>query len=495
VAENDQANSGDDETTAVLDEQAEEQAAPLDLTVDITASGPCRKHVRITVPRADIDRILNQQVDGLVNEAAVPGFRPGHVPSALIRKRFKSELADKVKQDILMQSLQQLAAGEQLDPINEPDLDVEGIELPDEGDFSYEFDVEVRPEFELPNYKGLTIERPVRNISDDDVAGYTSEFLAQYAQLVPVDEPARLGDTVIVNAKFTHNGESLREFEELPLRVRPTLRFYDAELTGFDKLLVGAQADDVRETDLKISMEADRIEMRNETVHVVFTVLDVKRLEMPEMNEEFFTRVNATSEEDLREQFKRMLERQVEYEQRRATRDQVLKQITASADWELPEDLVRKQVENAMRREVLELQQAGFTDAQVRERETDLRRNSITTTRRNLKQHFILDRIVDEEKIEVTSEDIEREIMIMALQAGENPRRVRARLIKSGVIENLEAQIRERKAVDVILETAKFKDKPLPPIAEPNVTGVNRSICSDIADTDVDAEEDEVSEA
>ncbi|MFV0442483.1 MAG: trigger factor [Planctomycetaceae bacterium] len=487
MAENEQLEG----ETAVLEDQAEQQITPLDLQVDITDAGPCRKHVRMTVPRADIDRIMDDQVTELVDSAEVPGFRPGHVPTALVRKRFKTELSEKVKQDVLMRSLQQLATGDQLDPINEPDLDVEGIELPEEGDFTYEFDVEVRPQFDLPDYKGLTIERPVRNISDEDVAEYTREFLGQYAQLVPVDEPAQLGDSVIVDVEFTHNGETIREFHELTLRVRPTLRFYDAELTGFDKLMIGAMADDVREADLTISMEADRIEMRNEKVHVKFTVLDVKRLEMPEMNDDFFVRVGATSEDDLREQFGRMLGRQVEYEQRQATRDQVLEQITAAADWDLPEDLVRKQVENAMRREVLELKQSGFTDAQVRERETDLRRNSLSTTRRNLKQHFILDRIAEQENIEVTGGDIEREIAMMALQAGENPRRVRARLIKSGVIDNLEAQIRERKAVDIILESAKFKDKNLPPIAEPNVEGVNRSICSDIADTDVDVDEDE----
>ncbi|MCA9052490.1 MAG: trigger factor [Planctomycetaceae bacterium] len=483
------------ESTAVLDGAESAAPAPLDLKVAIEDAGPCRKHVKITVPRADLDRIFDEQVGDFVENAEVPGFRPGHVPTALIRKRFKSELADKVKQRVLMASLEQLADGEQIDPINEPNIDVDGIEIPDEGDFGFEFDVEVRPQFDLPNYKGLKIERPVRDISDADVAAYTQDYLQQYAHLVPVDEAAQVGDTVICDVEFTHKGESIRTFEELALKIRPTLRFYDAELEGFDKLMAGAKADDVREADLSISLEADRIEMRNETVHAKITVLDVKRLEMPAMGEEFFARVGAASEEDLREQFRRMLERQVQYEQRQATRDQVLDQITASADWELPEDLVRKQVENAMRRETLELRQAGFTDAEVRARETELRRNSLTTTRRNLKQHFILDRIVEQENLEVTGEDLDREITIMALQAGENPRRVRSRLIKSGVIENLEAQIRERKAVDLILESAKFTDKPLPPLTEPDVEGVNRSICGNISDTNVDMEEEEGEEA
>ena len=345
----------------------------------------------------------------------------------------------------------------------------------------------------MPEYKGIEVERPVREITDADVDAYTADFLEQYASLVPVDEAAQLGDIVIVDAVFQHGGETIRKFDEISIRVRPTVRFHDAELTGFDELMVGASADDVRETDLTISMEADKIEMRGESVHASFTVLDVKRLEMPELNDEFFERIEAESEDDLKTQFRNMLERQITYEQRQSARSQVLDKITESADWDLPEDLVRKQVDNAMRREVLEMQQAGFTTPEIRAREGELRQNSLSTTRQNLKQHFVLDRIADQEEVEVTGADIETEITIMALQAGENPRRVRSRLIKSGTIENLEAQIRERKAIDVVLENASFKDVEMDPPTEPNVEGINRSICGEIADTNVETEAEEES--
>jgi trigger factor len=484
----------DDEDIDAVDDGGDEgdveAEQPLNLQVDVQTAGPCRKHVKITVPREDVDRVMSNQVQEFIDSAAVPGFRPGHVPEALVRRRYRKELGDKVKQDLLMASLSQLGESAQIEPINEPSIDIEGIELPDEGDFTYEFDVEVRPEFELPNYKGLSINRPTRSVSDADVTSHLEQYFEQYAHLVPVDEPAKAGDLVVVNLVVTHGDDTVREFPELSLRVRPTLRFHDAEITGFDKLMVGAAADDVREVDFAIAEEAEKVEMRKEQVHAKFTVLDVKRPELPERDAAFLERVGAKSEDDLRTQVKDMLERQVRYEQRKATRQQVLDQITAAADWDLPEDLVRKQVENAMRREILEMQQAGFTTRDIRAREAKLRQTSLTTTRQNLKQHFVLDRIVEAEKIEVSATDIDAEIAMMAIQSGENPRRVRSRLIKSGYIENLEAQIRERKAVDIILEHAKFKDMAMPAVADRNVEAVERSICSDIADTSV-AREDE----
>ncbi|MEZ6055911.1 MAG: trigger factor [Planctomycetaceae bacterium] len=488
MAENEQLDDSSEETTALLEGQ--EEVAGMELGVEIQDVGPCMKHVKVTVPRAEIDKVLETEVSGLLDKAEVPGFRPGRVPEALIRKRFKTELAEKVKQQVLMLSLDQLSKDNKLDPINEPTLDVDGIEIPEEGDFEYEFDVEVRPQFDLPEYKGLTIERPVREVSDDDVAEYTEAYLEQYAELVPVDEPAQAGDQVIVDVVFEQDGKLVQKFDELSVRVRPTLRFHDVEIADFDKLIVGAKADDVREVEVTVSMESNKISMRGTTLQAKFTILDVKRLQRPELNEEFFTRIGIESEEALQGEFRSMLNRQVTYAQRQSTRSQVLEKITSAADWDLPEELVNKQVENAMRRETLELRQSGFTTPQIRAKEAELRQKSLSTTRKNLKEHFVLDRIANEEGIEVNYQDIDTEISIMAMQNGENYRRVRARLEKSGMIENLEAQIRERKAVDVVLKHAKFVDVPLPPFMETNVEAVKRSVCSDVAQVDDDQDDE-----
>lgn len=471
------------------EETAAGQEAPktMDLSVAIDDVGPCKKHVRVCVPRASIDETFEELVEDYAEKAEVPGFRKGFVPAVLVQKRFKKELNEQAKQRVLAASLEQLGEESDLNPINEPNLDLDSIEIPEEGDFEYEFDVEVRPEFDLPTYKGLKIERPTRDITDEDVDAYLQQFLEQYGKLVPVDAPASAGDFVTADIRISHESKPLVHLDDVSLRVRPKLRFQDAELDGFDTFMQGAQADDVRETDLTVSMEADSVGMRGETVHVKFTVLDVKRMELPDLDEDFMLRIGAHSEEHLRDQIRNILERQTVYEQRQSCRRQVLEQITESANWDLPEDLVSRQVENALRREMLEMQQAGFTTREALARENDLRQRSLSMTRQNLKEHFVLDRIAEEEAIEVSIEDIEMEITMMALQRGENPRRVRARLQKSGMIENLEAQVRERKAVDVILEHAQFTDVPMPPPTQTEVEAINRSVCRTTTSADIDS--------
>jgi len=471
--------SEDPETTSgtALADAGDGAPFKMTLSVDIKNAGPCKKHVRVEVPRSDLDHFYNEAVKDLVTTAAVPGFRTGHVPRKLVEKRFRKEVGDHVRQKVLMQSLQQLGEDYKLDAINEPDLDVETLVLPEEGDFSYEFDIEVRPEFDLPNYAGLSIKRPVRAITDGELKTYLENYLAQFGQLVPLDGPAEAGDYVLASLRFESNGTELSRSAEKQIRIRPTLRFADAEVPGFDRLMEGVRPGDKRETTAKISVEASKVELRGEPVTIQFEINDVKRLRLPELNQEFLDQLGVESEATLRQEIREILERQVTYEQRQATRRQVLEKITASADWDLPESMVKRQVENALRREILEMQQAGFTDEQIRARQNELLQQQISMTRQALKEHFVLDKIATQEKLEVTPHDKEVEISYMAMQRGESPRKVRARMEKLGLIENLEAQILERKAVDVVLEKAVFEDVPGESGTQDDVEAVELSVC------------------
>ncbi|MBC8113359.1 MAG: trigger factor [Candidatus Saccharimonas sp.] len=462
----------------VTDEETQEKKYRLTLEVDIQNVGPCRKHVRVKVPRTDIEHFEGEATDEIVQTAAVPGFRKGKVPARLARKRFVTEIADSVRQRVLMQSLEQLAEENSLDPINEPDFDVESLKIPEEGDFEYEFDVEVRPDFDIPSYDGLKIQRPLREVSSDDVSAYLKRFVSQYATLVDHDGPAEPGDFVVSSIDFSRNGEPYRGISSVELQLKPKVRFRDAEIADFDKLLAGSTTGTVKTVEVMISNEAEQIEMRGEKLTATITVGQVKRQQLPEQNHAFYERIGYADEGELRDEVEGMLRRQVTFEQRQECRRQVLDKITESATWELPESLVSKQTENALRREVLEMQQAGFTSQQILARENELRQKSISSTRQALKEHFVLDRIATKEKIEVTPIDIESEINMMAVQRGESPRKVRARLQKSGVIENLEAQIRERKAVDLILRTAQFEDVPAPKgLESDDVQALSLSVC------------------
>ena len=147
----------------------DEQGVRLSQVVEIDDAGPCKRHIKVSIPREDIESQYDEAFSELVDTPSVPGFRPGYAPRKLIERRYRRDVVDQVKSSLLMASLQQIMEDYELQPISEPDINPRKIELPDEGSMEYEFNVEVRPEFDVPEYKGLAITRPLREFSDDEV--------------------------------------------------------------------------------------------------------------------------------------------------------------------------------------------------------------------------------------------------------------------------------------------------------------------------------------
>ncbi len=124
------------------------------MTVDHTSS--CERHVTVVIPRADINRYFEVEFDELTPKAEIPGFRPGKAPRKLVVSRFKEHIADQVKGKLLVDCLAQVNEDHKFSAISEPDLKLDVVVLPDEGDMTFEFNLEVRPEFDMPEWKGLT---------------------------------------------------------------------------------------------------------------------------------------------------------------------------------------------------------------------------------------------------------------------------------------------------------------------------------------------------
>jgi trigger factor len=141
-------------------------------------------------------------------------------------------------------------------------------------------------------------------------------------------------------------------------------------------------------------------------------------------------------------------------------RQQITGLLTVAANWDLPKTLLRRQAAREFERMKMELQSSGFTDSMIRAYMNDIQQNAMASTAKALKEHFILERIAEEEKIEAQPEDFDREVELIAEQADESPRRVRARLEKRGLMDTLRNQIVERKVIELIESQADFKDVP-----------------------------------
>ncbi len=447
--------------------EGEEQLEKLSLDVKVDSPSACQRHVTVTIARPDIERYYDKAFSELVTTAAVPGFRAGRAPRKLIESRFRKDVVDQVKGNLLVDTLAQVTEDQKFAAISEPDFDPRAIELPEDGNMTFEFDIEVRPDFEMPNWKGLKLERPTRDFTEKDINKRLESILARSGKLVPFDGAASPGDYVTCNMKFKNGDEVLSEGTEEVVRIRPVLSFRDGKIENFDKLLSGSKAGDVRKGEAKLSEDAPNAALRGKAITAEFEILEVKKLELPKLTSQFLHELGGFKDEaELREAVKEDLERQLKYYQARRARQQITAALVESANWELPPAMLRRQSSRELQRAVMELRRSGFNDDQIQAHANELRQNSAASTARALKEHFILERIAEDEKIDAEEQDYKDEVELIADQSGESPRRVRAKIEKQGMMDVLRNQIIERKVIELVEAAATFKDVPFTPEGE-----------------------------
>ena len=447
-------------STSTEPQSAEKQ--PIQLEVQVESPQACLREVIVTIPQAEVQRYLKEAYDELVPEAQVPGFRSGRAPRKLVEKQFKDRVTDQVKGSLLMDSLGQVTDSQDFSAIGEPDFDYNSITIPESGDFKYQFQIEVRPNFDTPTWKGVELTKPVEEITDEDVQEALDRVLAKYASLEATDEPAALGDKLLLTAKFEHGDKVLSEMEEEKVTLESRLSFSDGVCEGFGDLMVGAKEGDTKIGKVTVADGVDEEEMRGTEIDVTFHVVEVMKRENPELTPAFLEELgDFESEEELRDFVRDSLTRQADYRTQQELRKAVVSLLADSASFELPESLVKRQTMRELERKVLELRRSGFDEDSIRGFVNASKQNAQATTEAALREHFILEQIAEEESVDADDADYDAEIALIAQQSDTPERRVRARLEKQGQMDALRNQIVERKVIEMIVEAAKVTEEPV----------------------------------
>ncbi len=440
----------------------EQEKAPIQLEIKVESPQACLREVVVTIPQAEVQRYLTEAYDELVPEAQVPGFRSGRAPRKLVEKQFKDRVYEQVKGSLLMDSLSQVTDSEEFSAIGEPDFDYNSIKIPDTGDFKYQFRIEVRPEFDTPDWKGLKIAKPVEEISDEDVQAAIDRVLVKYGSLEATDAPAELGDRLMITATFKADGKTISEMDEENVTLERSLSFSDAVCSDFGDLMVGVKEGETRKGKVTIAEGAAQEEYRGKELEAVFHVVEVLKRDLPKLTPSLLEELgDFESEQELRDFVRESLSRQADYRTQQAVRKTVIKLLAGNADFELPESLVKRQTYRELERQILELRRSGFDDDMIRRFVNASKQNAQASTEAALREHFILEKIAEEEKIEADDADYDAEIALIAQQSDVPERRVRARLEKQGQMDALRNQIIERKVIEMIVDAAKVTEEPV----------------------------------
>lgn len=453
----------DNPQTPVTDDAAEKLAQE----VKIEDAGPARKKITIEVPVERISDKISSNFDDLRADAVLPGFRRGRAPQRLIEKRFGKDVRKDVKTQLMAESYQQVVDDEDLRVIGEPDVgEIDEIELPDDGPFTFSFEVEIVPDFELPELTGIEVNKQKVEITDDQVDAELDRYCQMQGRMTAVDgaiqsEDYVAADVTIAAADAGADDEPLDKKEGQNIYVPPAERG-KGHVGGIiiDDLadqLTGKKAGDSVTLTARGPAQHENEDLREKELSITIDVTRVERLAKAKV-EDMLPMLGFESEDELREQVKSSLSARAEAEQQADLHKQVTDKLVESVDFDLPQGLTGKQTERILQRRQLDLMYRGASPQDVEEQLAELRTASQAEAQHELKAFFILDKVAEKLGVEVDEAEVNGRIAQMAVQQNARPEKVRQEMARSGRLEQLFIQLREQKTLDRVLQDAKVNE-------------------------------------
>jgi trigger factor len=436
----------------------------LKVEVAVTDAAECKKDLAIEIPSDEVKAEFEKTYDAYTKFAKVPGFRPGRVPRAVVKQRFRKDVKDDVLKELLPHALEHAIVDNHLRVVGSPEISDVTI---DEGQpLRFKASVEVIPEFELRDYKNLKVVKRVAKVTDTDVDQVIEHLRERAAQLVPIeDRPSETGDFISVNLVGKYlisDGEAQPE----------DLRADDVQIelggegvqSEFNEGLTGVKADDVREFRVSYPEDFSSKGLAGKPVDFTATVTAVRRRELPELNDEFVQELGENQEltlEDFRKQTRADLEKRAEFDAEARLRDDLSKTLIDGYEFPLPESLVEEQTREMLQdlayRMMRQLPPEAMKEINWEERRAEARLRAV----RDLRSAIVVGRIADKEGIDVDQAEIDAEIDRIARSVREPEEAVRARFTKSRGLSSIENRLRFHKALDAVVKHAEVTTEEL----------------------------------
>ena len=417
----------DDQAAEEVAEEAAEPNLMDENSIDVEEAGKLRKKVTVTIPESTIDAKRNEMYGELSESAQVPGFRIGHAPRRLIEKRFGREVDGDVRNAIIGESLGHAIEKADLQVLGEPDLELDDIELPESGDMAYSFEVEIAPEFTLPDFHGLPVEKRIVEVSDERIDEYVDELRTTRASFEPSDGPAVDGDSLVASTKVTVEGCDPVEKDEVNLRAAPG-QIEGLPLVELGSSLVGKVVGDTTTLEIDVPEAHPNEDWKGKSAKVEVTVTSLTSRVLPEANKEFATQLGFEGMDELREFVKGRMAERIEGDTAREMRSQISNFLLENTEFDLPEGVAARHTEGVLRRRYIELLRSGMPREQLEENMTVIQAQAEQQADHELRLQFILDKVADEMEIEVSDEDLNEMVANMAAQYQRRPEKMRQEL-------------------------------------------------------------------
>lgn len=431
------------------------------MNIDIQNISDTRKSLAVTLDVGEVDAEHKAVVAEFARMARLPGFRPGKAPVDIVLKRFAKEIAEEFKQKVVTKAYRGGLEQAKLDVITVANLDEGTVQAGQPATLTFTLDV--RPEFTLPDYSGLATEIQPTESTEAEIDQVVEGMRAERADFKVAERASQKGDYVKLAYEGSVDGKPILELapdKQIYGKVPQTWEEVDGEneglIPGLSKQLAGLKAGDKKDVSIAFPAEFSAVPaLAGKTASYAIEVQEIRERVLPPMDEAFFKANQADNLEALRENIRGRLKMQKEFQNRSAQRRQVTEALLAKVDFSVPESLVETETQGVLRQFIEENMRRGVSADQFEKDKKELYEGAKKAATGRVKSQLILAKIAEQEKLQVSEQDIDAFIYREAMRTNQTPEKLVKVLTKDREqLRSVQQSIIFDKALDLLVSKA-----------------------------------------
>jgi trigger factor len=413
-----------------------------------TKASATKREIAVEIPVEDVNRQTDTLIQKYQKVARIPGFRRGHVPASIIRQRFSEEIKTDMVEALIPRYFRREAERLSLHPVSQPR--VTDLHLHEGEPLRFKAAFEVLPEIKLEGYKELRADKPEIAVSEADVEQALVDLRERHASFNPVEGRA-LADGDFAQVSLDGNPKT---GEGQPVHMDEVL----VEIAGKDTMpeftehLRGTSAGDERTFDVNYPEDTQDKRLAGKTFSYAVKVQSIKQKSLPELNDEFAKQLGELQTvDDVRKAIREQIESERKHQAERDAKEKLVGELIQRNDFEVPESLIEQQIDIRLEQGLRALAARGLTAEQMKK--MDLQRLRVGQREQaihDVKAALLLERVAEEENIQVSDEELDRELESLARQSKQTSEAVRARLTRDGGLDRIRTRIRNEKTLDFL---------------------------------------------
>jgi trigger factor len=416
----------------------------------------CRQQITVEIPEDVVKEEQESLVQRYAKEARVPGFRKGKVPAGMVRSRFSDQIKEQMLESLVPQYFRVAVMSGGYKPISSPHITDLKAEPGEAIQFTATFDV--MPEFELGDYKSVKVEIADIKVPDEQVEAEIQALRERQASYDPVEEDRGLKDGDFAQVSFEAKPkEEAAEGAEAPkpVEMKDVLVEIGAANTvnEFNENLRGAKAGEERTFDVVYPENFHDQRLAGKTLVYSVKINGIKKKTLPEVNDEFAKELSQEIEtaDQLRKMIRENLEAQVRHQAEHEAKEKLIDELVAKHEFPVPASMVEHQIDLRLERGLRALAAQGMRQEDMKR--LDFRRLRAAQSEAAIKEvrsGLLLNKVADSEKIEVTDEELEQEVLALARQTNQSPDEVKRTLSQDQGLERIRSRMRSEKALNFL---------------------------------------------